>query len=235
MKYRSNEQELMDDPKLSSALLAEALQDISRANRLLGGNSITLNATYQLILQERKQKHFTIVDVGCGDGTQLRELAIFLRKKKISFSLIGVDINEKSLEIGRSMSTSFPEISFRNHDILQMTKEDIDCDIILTTLTLHHFTDQEILVFLQQFYKLCSIGIVINDLQRSRLAYVLFKIFSLFLIKGPVAKNDGLVSIQRGFKKIELHTFSKKLAFSRSTITWKWAFRYLWVILKIQD
>ncbi len=232
MNYRSTEPELMDDLSLSSEALMEALQDISRVNRLLGGNHITLAATYQLIQKYAKQQHVTIVDVGCGDGTQLRELAVFLRKKKVHFSLVGIDINEKSLTIGRSLSKDFPEISFKNHDVLTLTKDAFPCDIIVTTLTLHHFTDQEIPKFMKQFYELSRLGIVVNDLQRSRLAYMLFRVFSFFFIKSPVAKNDGLVSIQRGFKKQELQQFSKSLSFKNYSVTWKWAFRYLWVVIK---
>ena len=39
--------------------------------------------------------------------------------------------------------------------------------------------------------------------------------------------------ILRGFKKEELHYFSKQLNFKKRTIRWKWAFRYQWIISKI--
>jgi len=212
--------------------LTKALHDISKVNRFLGGNKITLDAVYELIKRNPEKQHFTFVDVGCGDGTQLRQLALFLRKKQVSFSLIGIDINEKSLEMGRKLSDLYPEIVFQNQNILWLTKETLQCDIILTTLTLHHFTNQEILVFVKQFNELCNIGFIVNDLHRSWLAYYLFKVFSLVFFKSAIAKNDGLVSIQRGFKKKEFYTFSQELKFSKYLVSWKWAFRYLWVVTK---
>ena len=48
-----------------------------------------------------------------------------------------------------------------------------------------------------------------------------------------MSREDGLVSILRGFKKQELIQFSEKLNFKKYTIHWKWAFRYQWIIQKI--
>jgi heme/copper-type cytochrome/quinol oxidase subunit 2 len=45
-----------------------------------------------------------------------------------------------------------------------------------------------------------------------------------------MSKEDGLVSILRGFKKPELEQYSKKLDFKNYSIQWKWAFRYQWII-----
>jgi len=108
--------------------------------------------------------------------------------------------------------------------------ESFNCDIIICTLTLHHFFDEEILVFMKQFVKLAKVAIVINDLQRSKIAYHLFRLFSRIFIKSHVAKNDGLVSIASGFKKHELKKVAQQLKLKHSKITWKWAFRYLWLI-----
>jgi hypothetical protein len=47
-----------------------------------------------------------------------------------------------------------------------------------------------------------------------------------------MSREDGLVSILRGFKKKELEIFSNKLKFVNYKIQWKWAFRYQWIIRK---
>ena len=42
-------------------------------------------------------------------------------------------------------------------------------------------------------------------------------------------KQDGLISILRAFKREELEHMSEKLNL-KSQISWKWAFRYQWII-----
>lgn len=231
LAVRSDREELMDDFKGSVQDLKVVLDDITRVNTVLGGNNITLNAVFRLIARNHK-KSYTIIDVGCADGNMLRELALVARKRKIKVKLIGVDLNSHALCIAREKSVDFPEITYFEKDIISNDLNDFKCDIVMNTLMMHHLPDNEILKFIKQFSKLASIGIVINDLHRSVWAYYLFQIFSLIFIKTDVAKIDGLISISKGFKKKDLDSFRNQLIYLEHQITWKWAFRYLWVIQK---
>ena len=56
--------------------------------------------------------------------------------------------------------------------------------------------------------------------------------FCSVFINNEIAKKDGLISILRGFKKEELKDFAKKIPETSHQITWKWAFRYRWIIQK---
>ena len=103
-------------------------------------------------------------------------------------------------------------------------------DIVLCTLTLHHFKEDEIMKLMTLFYANSTIGIVINDLHRSALAYYLFIGLCFVFGLNHMSKEDGLVSILRGFKKVDLHLYSKQLQLKNCSIKWKWAFRYQWII-----
>jgi len=226
---RNTDAELMDNPSVDANMLRKVFEDINRSNRMLGGNGLTINSAAKLIA-DHPQESYTILDMGCGDGTMLRKLVLWGRKQKISIVGIGIDLSEKGLAIAKEKSQDFPEISYLRQDILKLDPDDLGCDILLCTLTMHHFLNREIPVFLKQFEKLAHIGFIINDLQRSALSYYLFKVFSLIFIRTKIAKHDGLISIQSGFTKSELRAFSKNLSSARHEIRWKWAFRYVWVM-----
>lgn len=226
---RNTQKELMDDFQGSALELEAVLTDINRVNRLLGGIQITSDAVFMLI-QEYPKKSYTILDVGCSDGDMLRKLALKARNNNITMNFVGLDLNEQALDIAQRKSKEFPEITYRNQDVF--TLQDIEVDIVITTLTLHHFSDAQIPIFLQRFTKMAHIGIIINDLHRSRWAYYLFRAFSVIFIKTNMAKHDGLISILRGFKKKELQTFSDRLPEVHHQISWKWAFRYRWILQK---
>ena len=234
LKVRSDQKEILDDWQGDTHELECILKDINRVNRILGGNSITVNAVISLI-QEHPKESYTILDMGCAEGNMLRELAIAARKQHINLNLIGIDLNRDALKIAKKASIDFPEIVYYEKDILSADFSDFGCDIVITTLTMHHFKNPEILNFAQQFTRLASIGVVINDLHRSALAYYLFKGFSLIFIKTKIAKIDGLTSIKRGFLKSELLALTKSLTSVYHEIDWKWAFRYVWVMRKQQQ
>jgi len=228
---RSTEIEIMDTYSGTTDDLDIILQDINRVNRLLGGYSITLSAVFELIKAHDK-KSYTILDMGCAEGTMLRKVAAEARKRNIKLHLIGVDLNKQGLELATYYSKEYPEITFLEADILTADFSKWNIDVVMTTLTLHHFSDQGVVQFVNQFNKLASLGVVINDLERSPIAFYLFKAFSFFFIKTEIAKKDGLLSIQRAFKKSDLLGYAAQVKNASHGIHWKWAFRYVWVLKK---
>lgn len=218
----------MDTQRLAFDVLEKAYKDINTCNKLLGGETITLRAVWQLIKAFPKET-YTILDVGCGDGSMMRKLSAFLHRRGISHKIIGVDLKQDLLEIATQKSKNFPALSFQQSDILEADAS-LSCDIVINTLTLHHFEEEKMEIFLNKLVHLAQVGVVVNDLQRSKWAYQLFRLFSFFLLKTSVATHDGLVSISKGFKKRELVALSKKIPNTLHTIQWKWAFRYVWVM-----
>jgi len=224
----------MDDFALEGEVLRDALDKIARINQLLGGNLLTLCSVRKLIHSLPKQTEITIVDVGCGNGDMLRVLADYGLKNNYNFRLIGIDANHFTINHAQKLSEKYKNISFRCEDIFSQAFEELKYDIVLCTLTLHHFKNNEIIQLMAVFYANSKIGIVINDLHRSALAYRLFQGLCFVFQLNSMSREDGLTSILRGFKKADLIAFSKKLKFPNYTIQWKWAFRYQWIISKNQ-
>jgi 2-polyprenyl-3-methyl-5-hydroxy-6-metoxy-1,4-benzoquinol methylase len=232
-KYRTDEPEIMDDFALEGEVLRDALDKIAKINQLLGGNKLTLQGVQSLISRIALYKTVTIVDIGCGNGDMLRALAKYADENDINFKLIGIDANPFTINHAQELSKEYPNISYQCEDIFDSKFESLQYDVVICTLTLHHFKDTEILNLMAVFYKNASVGIVINDLQRSKIAYRLFQALCFMFQLNSMSREDGLVSILRGFKKEELVEFSKKLQFKKYTIHWKWAFRYQWIIKKV--
>jgi len=229
LSQRSDQPELMDDFREGLQSLSIVFDDINRVNTILGGNNITVNAVEKLI-KENPQQQYTIVDMGCGDGNMLREVGRLFRKRRIKVRLVGIDLNADALQLAEEASQDFPEIEYLHRDLLELQTTDLNCDIIINTLTMHHFVNKDLLQFVEKFNQLARIGVVINDLHRSRWAYYLFKLFSLIFIKTETAKIDGLISISKGFIKSDLIQYSKSLPHIEHHIQWKWAFRYVWIM-----
>lgn len=230
-KHRTEEEEIMDDFSLKGEELREALDKIAVINRLLGGNKLTLEGI-QKLLTATKDKHITIVDVGCGNGDMLRALADFSKKKKYTFHLIGIDANAFTIEYAKQLSSSYPMIQYECWDIFEEAFRKLKYDIVLCTLTLHHFKNNQIDYLLQLFNNNAKLGIVINDLHRNRIAYRLFQLVCFVFQLNKMSREDGLISILRGFKKKELVQFSEKNNLKNYFVHWKWAFRYQWIIQK---
>ena len=228
--HRSSEIEMMDDFTIEGVVFRDTLDKLEIINRFLGGNKLTIHGLKKLLENQSKNKTITIVDLGCGHGDILRDVAEFGRKKNYSFKLIGIDANFAAIEYARELSKEYSELSFEMIDIFSEDFKKQSYDIVLCTLFLHHFKNEELISFLKSTIKKVTIGVVINDLHRHQLAYYLFKLIGFF-IKNKMIREDGLISILRAFKRKDLENISIQMKVQFS-IQWKWAFRYLWVLKK---
>jgi len=97
-------------------------------------------------------------------------------------------------------------------------------------IIIHHFEHDKVDQIIKQWSDRASIGVVVNDLHRHSLAYYLFYFITLFF-GNEMVRNDGLLSILKGFTRKDLEQHASRLPY-KSTIMWKWAFRYEWIIKK---
>jgi len=227
-KYRTDKEELMDDFSIGGDLLRDTLDKLENINRWLGGNLMTVKALKKVLKNHPKEQELTIADIGCGHGDILRDVAKFGRKNGYKMKLIGMDANPTAIAYANELSTEFSELSFKTEDIFSEEFKNRKFDVVLATLFLHHFKEEQLVSFLENTLKQTKIAVVVNDLHRHKLAYYLFMLLSVF-IKNNMIIEDGLTSVLRGFKRNDLVRISKKLKV-KSQVSWKWAFRFQWIL-----
>ena len=116
--YRSKDIEIMDDLEMNGELLIKTLDQIASINKCLGGNRLTIDGVKTLLKTQSKDNTISIVDLGCGNGDMLREVAEFGKKNGYKFKLLGIDANQATIDYAIQLSANSPEITYRKEDIL---------------------------------------------------------------------------------------------------------------------
>ena len=227
-KQRTNREELMDDFSIGGHLLRNTLDTLEKINRWLGGNKVTIKGLQALLKNQQKEQEISIVDIGCGHGDILRDVAKFGRKNGYKLKLLGIDANATAIAYAKELSVNYPEVTFKTEDIFSEEFKKRKFDVVLATLFLHHFKEKQLIYFLKSTVQQTKIGIVVNDLHRHKLAYYLFLLLSFF-ISNKMIVEDGLTSILRGFKRNDFKKIEKKIPV-KAQISWQWAFRFLWIL-----
>ncbi|MEM6802715.1 MAG: methyltransferase domain-containing protein [Bacteroidota bacterium] len=223
---RSQEEEIMDDLEMKGDLLEKTLDQLAWINVWLGGNRITWMGLKK-IQTFFDQKEIKLLDLGTGGGDALRYLAKKMKPLRAKFQLIGWDANEATLAYATKRSQAFPNIAYQKANILDPKTSYKDIDVVTCALFLHHFSEDQLSDLFKSFKADTVKYLIINDLQRHWLPYILFMFVSKVLRFSKMAHHDGLLSIKRGFKKTELLNLIHQSGYETKYIGWKWAFRYL--------
>ena len=178
-KYRTDSIEIMDDFSIHGKILHNTLNTLATINKWLGGNSVTLNGLKKVLKNQPKKELITIIDLGCGGGDILRKVSKYGQNNGYNFKLIGIDANKDAMIYARQLSKEYDNISFITCDIFSDTFKNLEYDVVLTTLFLHHFKKEQIIEMLSKAKNKAKLGIVVNDLHRHPLAYYLFKLVCL--------------------------------------------------------
>ncbi len=229
--FRSYQPELLDAPDIAKELLFRNLRELDVINRTLGGHAITLSGINQLLTDKNKTYH--IVDIGCGGGAAMLQIAKWAKKNNYKVQLTGVDMNADCIEYMNTVCKDHPEIKGTVSDYHDYLKKDNAIDIIHCSLFCHHLKDNELTELFILMNKHARTGFIINDLQRHWFAYYSIKFLTRLLNGSVLVKHDAPLSVLRGFKKKELKKLFKISGVENMNIRWKWAFRYLIVKNKI--
>ena len=224
-KNRSNEKELLDESNIPRGLLYKNLRELDSLNRTAGGFAISLKGIKHLITDYHKIYH--IVDLGCGSGDALKVIADWARLNNYKVRLTGVDMNANAIEYLNYHCVDYPEISGITADYEEYLNSYVNVDIVHCSLFCHHLNDDELLRLFIYFRHHVKIGFIINDLQRHWIAYFSVWLLTRLLNGTALAKNDGPISVLRGFKSKELIYLLIKANITDYSIIKEWGFRFL--------
>jgi len=218
---RSYSPEIMDDFSIKDDRIDSALKELKTINRFLGGNAVSRKAIESFNLDLNKT---TILDIGAGAS----DILLKLNSNGSQPDIYSIDINPRACRYTlinspyvKTVCGDVRHLPFKNH-----------VDIIHGSLFFHHFREDEIINILSQLLELCSKGIVINDLRRSFLAWVGITLLTRLFSKSDMVKNDGPLSVKRGFTKSDLTKILDSVSSGIYLIKRKWAFRWMVVIFK---
>jgi len=223
--YRSDAKEMLDEADILSALLHKNLRELDILNRTTGGHAISLKGIKHLVTDHDKLYH--VVDLGCGSGDSLKAIAEWARKYNFNVRLTGVDMNADVIDYLEKHCSDYPEIKGVTADYQDYLNANKSIDIVHCSLFCHHLKDDELSRLFHYFRQHVKSGFIINDLHRHWLAYYSAWFFTRLLNGTVLAKNDGPVSVLRGFKSGELAWLLNKAKIMDYFIQKKWLFRFL--------
>ena len=202
--------EMMDRPQPVSIELERDLKRIRQLNRWFGSYRILLSFIQRWIRSATADSsggepsgRTRIVDLATGSGDIPRLIVDHARQIGARVEIDALDRQPATLEIARKLSTRYGEISYCEANILEWNPAE-PYDIVLCSLALHHFSDEDAVRLLRRCRELSRKFILVSDLRRGFLLQTGVYLLTALIFREPMTRYDGRLSAARAFSFTEM-------------------------------
>lgn len=192
----------MDRPGVDADELRRALQYIRRVNKYLGYNRATRQRVAEWIRPSHPPTHplsssTSILDVATGSGDVPLDLLAWAAKRGITLQITGLDLHPTTLA-----AAQHPQLTLVQGDATRLPFEDNSFDYVLTSMFLHHLSEQQTVSVMKEMWRVARKGVLAADLLRTRGA--LAGIWLLTRLSSPMIRHDAVVSVKQAFTSDEI-------------------------------
>jgi 2-polyprenyl-3-methyl-5-hydroxy-6-metoxy-1,4-benzoquinol methylase len=207
---RATATEFLDRPDCDPALAAASYRFMEMVNRRFGG----IRMVRRFLATEGAKRHvggpLRVLDIGSGSCDIPLAVSRWARAHDIPLHVTCLEIAGHTVDIAHEQlaRAGNPAVQLLQEDAFtHQPAEPYDCAV--ASMCFHHFSDAQILTLLQRLRGFVLNSLLVNDLRRSRLAYLAARL--LLVGTPPGVRHDALLSIRRGFQISELSALLRQL------------------------
>jgi SAM-dependent methyltransferase len=200
------EPELMDRPQPVTAELVSDLRNLRRLNRCFGSYALTTHFLRRWI---QPGAQLRVLDLATGSGDIPRLIIDYAREVGATVTVEAIDQQSSTLEIARGLSADYPEIDFKQGDVL-FFGEGGQYDIVLCSLALHHFDEAAAVRLLARCRHLSRKFVLVSDLRRGFLATVGVYLLTTLIYRESLTRIDARLSAERAFSFREFGSLAER-------------------------
>jgi ubiquinone/menaquinone biosynthesis C-methylase UbiE len=219
LSERVSEPELMDGADLDWSELDANFRDIRRVNRLLGGVATVLSHLPPMLSSIPSDQPITILDLATGSADIPLAVVNWAKQNGRNVDVVASDYSDDMLAIARRHLKDTPEITLARYDARAVSLPDKQFDIVLCSLSLHHFEPEDAASVLKEMDRLARRGFIVNDLRRSRFGFVAAWLAARATTRNRLTRNDAPLSVRRAYTPEELVALLDRAGIEGATIT----------------
>jgi len=202
----TTDQEKMDRADADPEQLLRTVRQFRLLNRLFSASRRLLRREVFALMETDPSRVYSMLDVGAGGCDLARWAAREARRRGLKLVITALDNDPRLRPVARRAARDFPEIRLVAGNALDLSALG-SFDFIFSNHFLHHLSWEEMEVVLRGILARTRLGFVMNDLKRSRWAYLGGSLGIWLLTRRSFALYDGRLSIRRGFLPAELRDF----------------------------
>jgi SAM-dependent methyltransferase len=225
LAQRDKQPEIMDQAGLEVMQHQKALRGLARINWISASDSILWKPIRRFA--EEKSGLIRVLDVATGAGDVPIRLYRRAYRAGLPITFAGADLSLTAIDYARQHAIAKDaRVDFFRLDALNAPLP-ADYDIITCSLFLHHLESDQAVELLRRMGQAARSMILINDLIRSRLGYLLAYVGTRVLSTSSIVHADGPQSVRAAFTIAEARELASQAGLKGASISWRWPCRFL--------
>jgi ubiquinone/menaquinone biosynthesis C-methylase UbiE len=220
---RSSELEHLDKGDYTAEEYEGCIVELQWVNRWLG-DARALRSSLLAEIKRLSLTSFTVLDVGAGSGELLRVIAEWAADNGYRAGLTGVELNARSARAIRDHADKF-DIDAVRADAFSLPFPDNQFDYAICSLFAHHFDSRKVVQILHELSRVARREILVIDLHRHPVAYYFYTTIGKLLLRNRLTREDGALSILRGFKPDELKSIAQQAGLKNVNVMRRFPYR----------
>ena len=222
---RNLKPELLDLDEAPFDEVQDSLEDVRLVNRYLGGYRVLLYYIRNFMMWHPLDKEFLVLDLATGSADQPIAVVDMARQLNVKIKVVALDINSKMLNYAHEKIRAYPEIHLVQGDIHSPPFGENSFDVVMNSLSLHHFTRIQAGNILRMADLASLAGFIINDLHRSRIAHAFILILTRLVTKNRLTRHDAPVSVMNAFTPSEMAEMAQEAGVKCFTVNRHFPYR----------
>jgi 2-polyprenyl-3-methyl-5-hydroxy-6-metoxy-1,4-benzoquinol methylase len=222
---RQRRPELMDQPGLDPHAHRQALDSLGRAHWVSRSAAAMWPAIREVV--PRSGRPLRILDLACGGGHVVIDLARRCAREGVAVEACGVDLSPVAIHYARARAAraGVGGVTFALLDVALQPLPDA-FDVVLCSLFLHHLGDAEAETLLRRMRDAARRLVVVFDLRRTRLGYLFAWLGCRLLSRSHVFHVDGTRSVEAAFAMDEARQLAERAGLTGARIDARWPERF---------
>jgi len=196
-------EELLDMPNQSPIDVALCLDDLRSVNRRAGGNKLHSALLQRASAGLDTAETMQLLEVASGRADVLQHAALGLQRNGYKLQITLLDQKTEHFPSTSHWEAQLPKPECVLGDALAMPFADNSFDIVSCCLFVHHLRPEEFAQFLASALRIARHAVVINDLERSRIHWLLAHAGRV-KYRSRLTKYDAAVSVRRAYTLKEM-------------------------------